>query len=510
VHVRGLDEQLTAAILLLCPVVVAAQPAVMASARGEDRSKPLWSRQPLAVVSVDASAVRQLSEVDFGGTLVPAQWPIGIDETGPAVLQRVDVYAPGARIFAYLDDGVVELPRSSHRHFLGYARDRPEVRLMAWVDADGKAVGGVVSSPEGVFELVPIGRFKGGRGRIEMALEPAAGAVARDAPLWFCGLDEGPDATHSSDLAEPPLSLAKGLSSLHTAVIAVDTDNELMSLKFSNNTTAATNYIADLFAGMNVFYERDLNVRLLQGDTFLRVAPDPYTQSSTGNADYAKLDEFRDYWVSNYSSVDRALAAMLSGKQGSPRAASGIAFLDALCSSSIGYSFNQVFRDDYTYQDAGLVGHELGHNFGSHHTHCYSPPIDECWAREGGCYSGTESCPGGPGTLMSYCHMIGCGKTQDFHTRVISHLESDMSFEIGVCLFEEGPADTEPPVISDAIADPRIVAPGTNVAISATIVDEQSGVASASATIRDGGGSVVDTVPMSPVGGDTWQAVFDT
>ena len=122
--------------------------------------------------------------------------------------------------------------------------------------------------------------------------------------MWSCGMDEGPDATHSAELSEPSMSLAKGLSALHTAVIAVDTDNELMSQKFGNDTSAATDYIADLFAGMNVIYERDLNVRLLQGDTFLRIAMDPWEEDSTGNADGAKLYEFRGYWSSNYSAIE--------------------------------------------------------------------------------------------------------------------------------------------------------------------------------------------------------------
>jgi hypothetical protein len=171
-----------------------------------------------------------------------------------------------------------------------------------------------------------------------------------------------------------------------------------------------------------------------------------------------------------------------------------------------------VFKANYTYHDGGLVGHELGHNFGSHHTHCYSPPIDECFAGEGGCYGGETSCPAaGHGTLMSYCHhKSGCGKTQDFHPRVISHLENDMSYATGVCLFEEGPSDTDPPEVSDADADPRIVAPGSDVVISATIVDELSGVAAADAIVKDSAGGVVATLTMSPAGGDSWQAVLDT
>jgi hypothetical protein len=383
---------------------------------------------------------------------------------------------------------------------------------MVSLDPETGTLGGVVISEEGEFELAELAQA-GTPSRYELvSVDELAARKAVGAAPWTCGIEEGPDASHKALPADTPAPATKGMATLHTAVIAVDTDNELMWLKFSNNTAAATAYIADIFARMNVIYERDLNVRLLQGHTILRVATDPYHQSSTGSADGAKLVEFGNYWAASYAWVDRALAMMLSGKQGASNVASGIAWLDGLCSSYTSYSFNQVFKVDYNHGDAGLIAHELGHNFGSHHTHCYETPIDECYGSESGCYSGPTSCPAaGHGTLMSYCHHLsGCGKTQVFHPRVIAHLDGDTARAAGVCLFEAAPEDTEPPEISDAVAAPRITIAGSDITISTIIVDELSGVASAEATVRDGGGSVVTTLPMSNISGDTWAAVFDS
>src|SRR4030095_15829316 len=80
----------------------------------------------------------------------------------------------------------------------------------------------------------------------------------------------------------------------HTAVLPIDTDNEAMGTKFSNNTTTAANWMALAVAGMSAVYERDLFVRFYQGYTIFRLSTtaDPYVQSGSGNADGPKLDEF--------------------------------------------------------------------------------------------------------------------------------------------------------------------------------------------------------------------------
>jgi hypothetical protein len=61
------------------------------------------------------------------------------------------------------------------------------------------------------------------------------------------------------------------------------------------------------------------------------------------------------------------------------------------------------------YWDLLCFSHEIGHNFNSRHTHCYSPPVDQCYASEAGCYSGQTSVPPEKGTIMSYCHLLSGG-----------------------------------------------------------------------------------------------------
>jgi hypothetical protein len=312
---------------------------------------------------------------------------------------------------------------------------------------------------------------KGGKAQ---PLSWTCGQSGAETPLDF--LQEKP----AEDLAErSPIESIVGrvISSLHTVTVAVDTDNELMLQKFSDDTTSATNYVAALIAAMNVIYERDLNIRLLQGTTFLRVSTtaDPYTQTGSG-ASSAQLSEFSNYWSANHAGITRGLAMLLSGKSSNSFSSSGIAWLTGLCSTSIGYSFSQVFKFNGSTgaTDAFVVGHELGHNFGSPHTHCYSPVIDNCYNLENGCYSGATACPASTtingvsakGTLMSYCHLLGGGCTADkvFHSRTVDLITGVITPRIGTCVF---PAITLP-TLSVVSPNHGLASGGTAVTLTGT------------------------------------------
>ena len=441
------------------------------------------------VVTFGADLAPSLLRVAAGESVRVAGWPVAPEVRADVTLTRFEVYAPDAKIWKVERDRLTEVPRSRHAFFLGTSAADPDTRVFLSLDPDARAFQGLAVSPDGTWDIRSHGRLDGKDRYLVTVPEyflPEDGNGAAQPLSSSCGQKgEVPEFLRESfqsmigesAVVRSATGEAK-LASLYTATIAVDTDNELMLQKFSDNTTSASNYIAALIAGMNVLYERDLNIRLLQGTTFLRVStvPDPWNQTGNG-ATSAQLSEVAGYWSANHGGIARSLVMMLSGKSTSQYSSSGIAYVPGLCSTSYGYSFTQVFKfpGSTASTDVFVVGHELGHNFGSPHTHCYNPVIDTCYSGEGGgCYSGGTSCPAlstingvsARGTIMSYCHLLGGGCTANnvFHPTTVDRITSTITPRIGTCVFAAPAA----PTISLVSPNSGTTAGGTSVTITGT------------------------------------------
>jgi hypothetical protein len=365
----------------------------------------------------------------------------GKASTADITLVRVDPYAQGARLWL-VKDGTEprRLPRSTQRFFVPAAR-RLDERVYLVLEPEASRFHSVVFTAGG-------GRRYEGVVEDGRLVVQASRPVSRDPSTFRCAVEAGRAAPTQKpmDVAD---AVAMPKAAMYGATVAVDTDVELMAEKFGNNTTAATNYLAQLFVGMNVFYERDIDVRLMQGDTFLRVGSDSYVSSDV----QVQLNEVGTLWKDTpaLAALSRAFVMLLSGKNPSPNGASGIAWLlesGSYCAAKgtvfggdvFGhYSATQVFTfaGSTAANDVSIVGHELGHNFGAAHTHCTnasgaqpasSNTIDRCTNIEAGlgCYGGAVSCPtdnsvSGRGSIMSYCNYggsgsAGCGAVlQEFH-----------------------------------------------------------------------------------------------
>ncbi|MGQ0798493.1 MAG: M12 family metallo-peptidase [Pseudomarimonas sp.] len=401
----------------------------------------------LPAAQMTRSEVRAALRLEVGQSAELAELPLGGERSASVRMRRVEVYAPGAKVYEATATGLQELPRSDWHHFRADDSVSGAPRLALSMSADGRQASGVLIADDG--RTMGISAQDDGAGLV-FELSPAREDAQGRAAIFACANSPLDMRLGDSSAGSTPPAAPAGTAS-RSGTVAIDTDNELLQIKFANNTTSATNYFAQLFASMNVIYERDLALTLLQGTTILRTSGTPDPWNTPVGADVGdQLDEFSAFWATNQGAVSRAFAMLVSGKSDDSFSSSGIAavltspnvnYCTSTGANNGHYSATQVFlfAGSNASHDTLVLAHELGHNFGAFHTHCSNSssgntptggtPIDQCFSGEGsGCFTGTQVCPspatlnGVPnvrGTLMSYCHLNdipGCTSSEVFAT----------------------------------------------------------------------------------------------
>jgi len=387
----------------------------------------------------------RVESMALGESVELKSMPIGGERLGTVQFERIDLYASGADVRVLSAQGSDTLDRRDRIFLIGRVPSQPEVRVaLAGTRGQADSWRGGVYSPAGFEELRVYRTGDDWRFRAYSVetLMPDGVEVQSS-----CGNDVH-DAFSVAGVQAMPSSMNFGPRGaiLRLGRLAIDTDKEWLSLRHADNTAQAAAFIEDLVLIVNGLFEAELNLRMQLGDVILRVGSDPYPGATAG-AGFAELDEFGAYWEANYSGIDRTHAAMISGRSSSGNSASGIAWVNSYCryqNSGGSYSYNQLFRNPGfgPGTSAGLFAHELGHNLGSPHTHCYSPPIDQCFNTESGCYAGPTSCPAvGFGTLMSYCHFSSaCGGPirLEFAPAVMAQIDSRINANFPNCITTDG------------------------------------------------------------------------
>ncbi len=368
-----------------------------------------WLAAPV-VLAVDWSwqEAAALEALAVGESLRLASMPLGADRRGPVRLERIDLYAPTARVLVE-EDGVRRLFQPGARVFLAGQAEDGSAHLVLWQLDDEAGWGGAVTGRTGLETLRAYAEPDGLRflGLPSDALLPDGQSLISSCS----GHPQGPSSQQDFRFG-PVTGRTVRAGELRIGRLAIDTDKEWLQRRFSNNLSAAASWIEELMLVSNTIFERDVNLRFQLADVILRVGSDPYTVNQAPASEAALL-EFGSWWFANQGSVARTHAALISGRAPAENQASGIAWLDSYCQAqSVGgsYSVNQLFYGSWVplAQSARVFAHEIGHNLGSPHTHCFNPPLDQCFNAEPGCYAGPVSCPAaGTGTLMSYCQLVG-------------------------------------------------------------------------------------------------------
>lgn len=210
---------------------------------------------------------------------------------------------------------------------------------------------------------------------------------------------------HQHELVIPNKS-SWGCSEAVGVYIEVDHD---MYQSFNSNIDSLVNYVASVFAEVFLIYSNE-QIPIEISEIFIWDTQDPYRNTALGIYDFA------DSLITN--GFNGHLAHLITNDPGQN---GGTAYIDQLCGLlPFGYSdFNNDLNPYPLYSwDVQVLAHELGHNFGSHHTHdCVwgedgNSQIDDCGNlnTNKSCYDANNPIiPAGGGTIMSYCHDTSVG-----------------------------------------------------------------------------------------------------
>lgn len=241
--------------------------------------------------------------------------------------------------------------------------------------------------------------------------------------------EEKPDYELLKKLSEQPLS-----TELLQADIIIEATYDFY--KIFNDMNKLTAYIGAVMTHVSQIFQSNVSIQLFVPQVVIQSnqATDPY-RTTTQIID--RLYQVQEQW--RKKTVKRALVCLMTdidyqGGSGGYRIGGVSLSLGTLCNNNQGYcvfgmqGHYKYPTTNYTW-DVSVSAHELGHAFGSPHTHsCYFRPnmIDTCITRDkpqansDGCVTSGNPIPR-PGTLMSYCHLTNSTNSVGlyFHERQI-------------------------------------------------------------------------------------------
>lgn len=337
---------------------------------------------------------------------VNISFPTAVDQTYDLEMTRFDVLLPDAQFREGMQEGI----KPNVILLRGSAAGEDNSTAFIALDPSGTANGYLTVDGETWYLARPIGSD-------ELTIQQSHGA---ELPPFveFCGVQDG-QAPKLEGL-DMSAGLTDSPAGVRVAEIAIEGDEEYVAL--FGSTLDAINYATTLIGAISEIYVRDMNVKLTI--SFMRMWPG-------GGEPFSSYDvaDLRSYWINNEDTTGLNVVHLLSGHRDLPFG--GIAFVSGTC-HGYGYSIGGFINGSFPTPvgppnngdwDIVVSAHEMGHNFGTGHTHdiaWYDPTIDDC---------GTTT--PSRGTIMSYCH-IWPGYTSNtdlrFHTRVQATIEYYVTF----------------------------------------------------------------------------------
>jgi len=375
-------------VLFACLTASASEPPFML------RSIP--SAQHAAIeVALDAEGLLQITR--YPGS--PVRLALSPTESILVTMTPFEVLAPGAQVVIADAETQTVVEPPLVRMWKGKIADDPD--SIIFISESQLGINGFITSPNQTH-IISSGRA--GESPTVLWTPEIHHAAARPAAPYCGGEVLAPGQT----LPPPQRDILTDRSTWtpRRFNIAVDCDTEFTDELFGGDVNAAQTYALVLFAAASTVYESQLEVSLGVSHLKMWRDVDPFNGSVAGDM----LQQFANY--SYYSNLPpRDISHLLSA-----RAFGGLAYVRALCgynasgfSSSLNGYFPYPVQDHRAWNwDIKVLCHELGHNFGSGHTHDpshYVPVIDGCGLHYLDPPQTQDCSQAWGGTIMSYCQL---------------------------------------------------------------------------------------------------------
>lgn len=312
--------------------------------------------------------------------------PATADSTVLLDLMKVELFASDFKLTTQEGKAI---PMNRGLHYQGVIRGARQ-SLVAISIIDGE-LSGVIAHEKGNSLVEQV------RGSTNLYAVFDERALTEPRPTFNCGVQDEGRALNTSEVLP--------VSSIGCKVVGLffEADYHMYQTNGSSVTNVA-NYVARMFNQVALLYNNE-NLAIRINELTVWTVSDPYVG-------YTSTSSLLSAYRSTRRNFNGQLAHLLSTRD----LGGGIAFLDVLCNTNtnINYAVSANLGLFGTFPNyswpVNVVAHEMGHNFGSPHTHSCTWPggaIDNCGIRagysEGSC---TGPTPTNGGTVMSYCHLL--------------------------------------------------------------------------------------------------------
>jgi hypothetical protein len=341
--------------------------------------------------------------------------PLNDRESVMLALERFEVITSRTRFLIGAPGGDLVAPNPDVVLFRGHVLGEPDTRAFIAFTGQGSANGSLTLADGRTYYVSqPAADAADGWNRPIYIHQEDPTAEFPEPPA-FCGV-EAPAGFHH----QLPKRISRDIvAGLRVCELALEADQTYVDL--FGDVVAAENYIVQVIGAISDIYIRDVGCKMII--SFLRTWPDGNEPFSADN-----IYGFTDYWQSDENPEPYDIIHLLSARR--DLSYGGVGWVGGTCDPLGTYSISGYLNGSYPTPvdlpnngnwDIIVTAHEMGHNFGTYHTHDgFTPPIDNCG-------NGEPS----RGTIMSYCHVY-MGYTANIDLRFHRLVQNVMVIESGV------------------------------------------------------------------------------